>query len=154
MPVSTECAAALLSFRYPSYIVYFCGARRSRRFAGIPPKIVILYVFWQSGSHFGLAAPFLFLWNNGARKSHAAQQALKVRNILSEVFVDPMPRITLMVRSLKINFGRRRKVQVAPKMITYLYKVFCLFFPTRKLFHSVFGDLYFAALNKLVYLME
>ena len=38
-------------------IVYFCGARRSRRFAGIPPKIVILIcilaiwlVFWFGGS--------------------------------------------------------------------------------------------------------
>ena len=29
---------------------------------------------------------FLFLWNNDARKSHAAQQTLKVRNVLSEVF--------------------------------------------------------------------
>ena len=69
---------------------------------------------------------FLFLWNNGARKSHAAQQTLKVRNVLSEVFVDPMPKITL-VRSLKINIGRRRKMQAAPKMITYLYKVVCFF---------------------------
>ena len=33
---------------------------------------------------------FLFLWNNDARKSHAAQQTLKVRNVLSEVFVDPI----------------------------------------------------------------
>ena len=33
---------------------------------------------------------FPFLWNNGARKSHAAQQPLKVRNVISEVFVDPM----------------------------------------------------------------
>ena len=95
---------------------------------------------------------FLFLWNNGARKSHAAQQTLKVRNVLSEVFVDPMPKITL-VRSLKINIGRRRKMQAAPKMITYLYKVVCFFFLQGN-FHSVFGDLYFAALNKLVYLME
>ena len=71
---------------------------------------------------------FLFLWDNGATKSHAAQQTLKVRNVLSEVFVDPMPKITL-VRSLKINIGRRRKMQAAPKMITYLYKVL----PTRKL---------------------
>ena len=59
---------------------------------------------------------FLFLWKNGARKSHAARQTLKVRNVLSEVFVDPMPKITL-VRSLKINIGRRRKMQAAPKMI-------------------------------------
>ena len=41
-------------------IVYFCGARRSRRFAGIPPKIVILICILVSGSHFGLAAPFPF----------------------------------------------------------------------------------------------
>ena len=95
---------------------------------------------------------FLFLWNNGARKSHAAQQTLKVRNVLSEVFVDPMPKITF-VRSLKINIGRRRKMQAAPKMITYLYKVVCFFF-LQVNFHSVFGDLYFAALNKLVYIME
>ena len=33
---------------------------------------------------------FLFLWNNDARKSHAAQQTLNVRNVLSEVFVDPI----------------------------------------------------------------
>ena len=33
---------------------------------------------------------FLFLWNNDARKSHAAQQTLNVRNVLSEVFVDPV----------------------------------------------------------------
>ena len=33
---------------------------------------------------------FLLLWNNRARKSHAAQQTLKVRNVLSEVFVDPV----------------------------------------------------------------
>ena len=33
---------------------------------------------------------FLFLWNNDARKSHAAQQTLKVRNVLSEVFVGPI----------------------------------------------------------------
>ena len=92
---------------------------------------------------------FFFLWNNGAGKSHAAQQTLKVWNVLSEVFVDPMPKITL-VRSLKINIGRRRKMQAAPKMITYLYNVFYL----QGNFHSVFGDLYFAALNKLVYLME
>ena len=46
--------------------------------------------------------------------------------------VDPMPKITL-VRSLKINIERRRKMQAAPKMITYLYKVVCFFFPTRKL---------------------
>ena len=48
------------------------------------------------------------------------------RNVLSEVFVDPMPKITL-VRFLKINIGRRRKMQAAPKMITYLYKVVCFF---------------------------
>ena len=97
---------------------------------------------------------FLFLWNNGARKSHAAQQILKVRNVLSEVFnfVDPMPKITL-VRSLKIDIRRHRKMQAAPKMITYLYKVVCFFFLQGN-FHSVFGDLYFAALNKLVYLMK
>ena len=65
---------------------------------------------------------FLFLWTNGARKSYAAQQTLKVRNVLSGVFFDPMPKITL-VRSLKINIGRRRKMQAAPKMITYLHKV-------------------------------
>ena len=118
------------------YIVYFCGARRSRRFAGIPPKIVILIcilaiwlVFWFGGSI------SFFLWNNGARKSHAAQQTLKVRNVLSEVFVDPMPKITL-VRSLKINIGRRRKMQAAPKMITYLYKDVC-FFVTRKLLFRI-----------------
>ena len=75
---------------------------------------------------------FLFLWNNGARKSHAAQQTLKAWNGLSEVFVDPMPKITL-VRSLKINIGRRRKMQAAPKMITYLYKVLC-FFPYKETF--------------------
>ena len=74
----------------------------------------------------------LCLWNNSARKSYAAQQTLKVRNVLSEVFVDPMPKKTL-VRSLKINIGRRRKMQAAPKMITYLYKVVCFFFATRKL---------------------
>ena len=45
--------------------------------------------------------------------------------------VDPMPKLTL-VRSLKINIGRRRKMQAAPKMITYLYKVVC-FLPTSKL---------------------
>ena len=33
---------------------------------------------------------FLFLWNSDARKSHAAQQTLKVRNVLSEVFVGPI----------------------------------------------------------------
>ena len=40
-----------------NYIVYFCGARRSRRFAGIPLKIVILIcilaiwlAFWFGGS--------------------------------------------------------------------------------------------------------
>ena len=59
---------------------------------------------------------FLFLCNYGARKSHAAKQTLKVWNVLSEVFVDPRPKITL-VRSLKINIGRRRKMQAAPKMI-------------------------------------
>ena len=78
---------------------------------------------------------FLCLWNNSARKSYAAQQTLKVRNVISEVFrvfVDPLPKITL-VRSLKINIGRRRKMQAATKMITYLYKVVCFFFPTRKL---------------------
>ena len=47
---------------------------------------------------------FFFLWNNSARKSYAAQQTLKVRNVLSEVFVDPMLKITL-VRSLTINIG-------------------------------------------------
>ena len=66
--------------------------------------------------------------------------------------VDPMPKIAL-VRSLKINIERRRKMQAAPKMITYLYKVVCFFF-LQENFHSVFGDLYFAALNKSVYLME
>ena len=69
---------------------------------------------------------FVCLWDNSARKSYAAQQTLKVRNVLSEVFADPMPKITL-VRSLKINFGRRRKMQAAPKMITFLYKVLCVF---------------------------
>ena len=48
--------------------------------------------------------------------SYAAQQTLKVRNVLSEVFADPMPKIAL-VRSLKINIGRRRKMQAPPKMI-------------------------------------
>ena len=81
-----------------------------------------------------------------------AQQTLKVRNVLSEVFVDPMPKI-MLVRSLKIDIGRRRKMQATLKMITYLYKVVCFFFLQGN-FHSVFGDLYFAALNKLVYLME
>ena len=95
---------------------------------------------------------FLFLWNNDARKSHAAQQTLNVRNVLSEVFVDPMPKITL-VRSLKIDIGRRRKTQTAMKIITYFYKVVCFFFLQGN-FHSVFGDLYVAALNKLVHLME
>ena len=75
---------------------------------------------------------FLFLWNNGARKSHAAQQTLKARNGLSEIFDDPMPKI-LLVRSLKINIVRRRKMQAAPKMITYLYKVVC-FFPYKETF--------------------
>ena len=82
--------------------------------------LAIWLAFWFSGSI------SFFLWNNGARKSHAAQQTLKVRNVLSEVFVDPMPKITL-VRSLKINIGRRRKMQAAPKMIKYLYKVVCFF---------------------------
>ena len=72
--------------------------------------------------------------------------------VRSEVFVDPVPKITL-VRSLKINIERRRKMQAAPKMITYLYKVVCFFFLQGN-FHPVFRDLYFAALNKLVYLME
>ena len=36
--------------------------------------------------------------------------------------------------------------------ITYLYKV--VFFFLQGNFHSVFADLYFAALNKLVYVME
>ena len=48
--------------------------------------------------------------------SYAAQQTLKIRNVLSEFFVDPMPKIAL-VRSLKINIGRRRKMQAPPKMI-------------------------------------
>ena len=61
--------------------------------------------------------------------------------------VDPMPKITL-VRSLMINIERRRKMQAAPKMITCLYKVVCFFF-LQENFHSVFGDLYFAALNKV-----
>ena len=65
---------------------------------------------------------FLFFWNNGVGKSYAAQQAFKVRNLISEVFVDPLPKITL-VRSLKVNIGHRKKMQAAPKMITYLYKV-------------------------------
>ena len=69
-----------------------------------------------------MAASFPFLWNNGARKSYAAEQTLKVRNVFSEVFVDPMPKVTF-VRSLKVNIGRRKKMQAAPKMITYLYKV-------------------------------
>ena len=71
---------------------------------------------------------------------------LKIRNGLSEVFVDPVPKITL-VKSLKINIVRRRKMQAAPKMITYMYKVVCFFFPTRKLSFRI------AALNKLVYLI-
>ena len=71
---------------------------------------------------------------------------LKIRNGLSEVFVDPVPKITL-VRSLKINIVRRRKMQAAPKMITYMYKVVCFFFRTRKLSFRI------AALNKLVYLI-
>ena len=130
-------------------IVYFCGARRSRRFAGIPPKIVILICILAILARILVwRLHFLFLWNNGARKSHAKQQTLKVRNVLSEVFVDPVLKITL-VRSLTINVGRRRKMQAAPKMITYLYKVVC-FFLLQGNFHSVFGDLYFAALNKLV----
>ena len=33
---------------------------------------------------------FLFLWNNDAGKSHAAQQTLNVRTVPSEVFVDPI----------------------------------------------------------------
>ena len=68
-------------------------------------------------------------------KSYAAQQTLKVRNVLSEVFVDPMLKITL-VRSLTINIRRRRKMQAAPKMITYLYKDVC-FFATRKLLFRI-----------------
>ena len=64
-----------------------------------------------------------------------------------------MPKITL-VRSLKMNIGCRREMQAAPKMITYLYKVVFFFFLLQENFHSVFGDLYFAALNKSVYLME
>ena len=115
------------------YIVYFCGARRSRRFEGIPSKTVILIcilAIWLAFL-FGGSISF-FSWNNGDRKSRAAQQTLNVRNVLSEVFVNPMPKITL-ARSLKINIGRRRKTQAAPKIITYLYKVVCFFFPARKL---------------------
>ena len=109
------------------YIVYFCGARRSRRFAGIPSKTVILICFLAIWLAFWFGGSIsLFSWNNGARKSYAAQQTLKVRTLHSEVFVDPMPKITL-VRSLKINIGRRRKMQAAPKMIAYLYKVVCFF---------------------------
>ena len=66
--------------------------------------------------------------------------------------VDPMPKLTL-VRTLKINIGRRRKMQAAPKMITYLYKVVC-FFSYKETFIPYSEIFYFAALNKLVYLME
>ena len=63
-----------------------------------------------------------------------------------------MPTITLF-RSLKINIGRRRKMQAAPKMTTYLYKVVC-FFSYKETFIPYSEIFYFAALNKLVYLME
>ena len=48
-----------------------------------------------------------------------------------------MPKITL-VRSLKINIGRRKKMQAAPKMITYLYKVVCFFFSYKETFIPYF----------------
>ena len=155
--ICQKCQREVVKFArvYQSRLLY-CLLLRGAPFASIrrhsPQNNNIYNVFWQSGSHFGLAAPFPFLWNNSARKSHAAQQTLKFRSVRSEVFVDPVPKITL-VRSLKINIGRRRKMQAVPKMITYLYKVVCFFF-LQENFHSVFGDLYFAALNKLVYLME
>lgn len=105
-----------------------------RRFAGIFPKIVILTCISDNLARILVwRLHFLFMWNNGARKSHAAHQTLKVRNVLSEVFVDSTPKITL-VRSLKINIGRRRKMQAGPKMITYLYKVVCFFFSYKKTF--------------------
>ena len=93
-------------------------------------RICRIYVKISGRSKINVFSPFPFLWNNGARKSHAVQQTLKVRNVFSEVFVDPLPKITL-VKSLKINIGRRRKMQAAPKMITYLYKVVRFFFLTR-----------------------
>ena len=117
-------------------IIYFCEARRSRRIRGHSPQNSNFNMYFGNlASILVWRLYFLFLWNNGARKSHAAQQTLKVRNVLSEVFVDPMLKITL-VRSLTINIRRRRKMQAAPKMITYLYKDVC-FFATRKLLFRI-----------------
>ena len=44
---------------------------------------------------------FLFLWNKNARKSHAVQQTLNVRNVLSEVFVDPIETASGNVASMR-----------------------------------------------------
>ena len=58
-----------------------------------------------------------------------------------------MPKITL-VRSFLGVAGK------SPKMITYLYKVVCFFFSYKETFIPYSEIFYFAALNKLVYLME
>ena len=42
----------------------------------------------------------------------------------------------------------------SPKMITYFYKVVCFFFSYKETFIPYLEIFYFAALNKLVYLME
>ena len=113
--LSALCQRQVVKFArvYQSRLLH-CLLLRGAPFAGIPFKIVILIcilaiwlAFWFGGSI------SFFLWNNGARKSHAAQQTLKVRNVLSEVFVDPMLKITL-VRSLTINIRRRRKMLGKP----------------------------------------
>ena len=53
---------------------------------------------------------FPFLGNNGARKSHAAQQTLKVRNVISEAFVDPMLACVASV-SNRVNRVIARKLE-------------------------------------------
>ena len=124
-------------------IVYFCEARRSRRLAGIPFKIVILICILAICLAFWFGGSISFFCGTNVRKSHAAQQTLNVRNVLSEVFVDP--KITL-VRSFLGVTGRSSCTEN-----DYVLVQSCMFFSYEETFIPYSEIFYFAALNKLVY---
>ena len=107
----------LSSLDHAYYIVYFCGARRSRRFTGIPPKIVISIcilaiwlAFWFDGSisfFCGTTAPGRVMPHN---------KPLRFGMYFQRFLLTQCQKKTL-VRSLKINIGRRRRMQAASKVI-------------------------------------
>ena len=134
--------SARFTAQHLSALVYFCGARCSCRFAGIPFKIVILIC---------ILAIWLAFWFGGAISYFCGTTTLwRVMQHNKPLMFGMYFQVSgTLVRSFLGVAGKSS----CTKIITYLYKVVC-FFSYKETFIQYSEIFYFAALNKLVYLME